>query len=395
MVDNNVSNIIGEVFNEIADAMKTGNFGSRVKVGITTLGSELGTAELVKGAEMAAKKYSDFEIILIGPKFDTNLKLVEVNSEVEMHKTMDAMLATGELDSAVTMHYNFPIGVSTVGRVITPGFGKELIISTTTGTSSTNRAEAMVKNALYGIVTAKALGIEKPTVGILNIDGARKVEGALKALKSKGYEINFSESVRSDGGVVMRGNDLLAAAADIMVMDSLTGNLMMKIFSAFNTGGSYEALGFGYGPGVGENYDKIICILSRASGAPVVCEALRYAASCAKGKLQQVAKDEFAKARKAGLDEILKGLTVDSNKAKVSEDFKMPDKKTVVNSIPGIDILELDNAVITLGKAGIYSECGMGCTGPIVLTSDDEYNKAIDILLENKFISERPLETHC
>lgn len=395
MVDNNVSNIIGEVFNEIADAMKTGNFGSRVKVGITTLGSELGTAELVKGAEMAAKKYSDFEIILIGPKFDTNLKLVEVNSEVEMHKTMDAMLATGELDSAVTMHYNFPIGVSTVGRVITPGFGKELIISTTTGTSSTNRAEAMVKNALYGIVTAKALGIEKPTVGILNIDGARKVEGALKALKSKGYDINFSESVRSDGGVVMRGNDLLAAAADIMVMDSLTGNLMMKIFSAFNTGGSYEALGFGYGPGVGENYDKIICILSRASGAPVVCEALRYAASCAKGKLQQVAKDEFAKARKAGLDEILKGLTVDSNKAKVSEDFKMPDKKTVVNSIPGIDILELDNAVITLGKAGIYSECGMGCTGPIVLTSDDEYNKAIDILLENKFISERPLETHC
>lgn len=395
MAENNVSNIIGEVFNEIADAMKTGNFGSRVKVGITTLGSELGTEELVKGAEMAAKKYSDFEIILIGPKFDTNLKLVEVNSEVEMHKTMDAMLATGELDSAVTMHYNFPIGVSTVGRVITPGFGKELIISTTTGTSSTNRAEAMVKNALYGIITAKALGMEKPTVGILNIDGARKVEGALKALKSKGYEINFSESVRSDGGVVMRGNDLLAAAADIMVMDSLTGNLMMKIFSAFNTGGSYEALGFGYGPGVGENYDKIICILSRASGAPVVCEALRYAASCAKGKLQQVAKDEFAKARKAGLDEILKGLTVDSNKAKVSEDFKMPDKKTVVNSIPGIDILELDNAVITLGKAGIYSECGMGCTGPIVLTSDDEYNKAIDILLENKFISERPLETHC
>lgn len=395
MVDNNVSNIIGEVFNEIADAMKTGNFGSRVKVGITTLGSELGTKELVEGAEMAAKKYSDFEIILIGPKVETNLKIVEVNSEAEMHKTMDAMLATGELDSAVTMHYNFPIGVSTVGRVITPGFGKELIISTTTGTSSTNRAEAMVKNALYGIITAKALGIEKPTVGILNIDGARKVEGALKALKSKGYEINFSESVRSDGGVVMRGNDLLAAAADIMVMDSLTGNLMMKIFSAFNTGGSYEALGFGYGPGVGENYDKIICILSRASGAPVVCEALRYAASCAKGKLQQVAKDEFAKARKAGLDEILKGLTVDSNKAKVSEDFKMPDKKTVVNSIPGIDILELDNAVITLGKAGIYSECGMGCTGPIVLTSDDEYNKAIDILLENKFISERPLETHC
>jgi hypothetical protein len=395
MADNNVSNIIGEVFNEIADAMKTGNFGSRVKVGLTTLGSELGTEELVRGAEMAAKKYSDFEIILIGPKVETNLKLVEVNNEEEMHKTMDAMLATGELDSAVTMHYSFPIGVSTVGRVITPGFGKELIISTTTGTSSTNRVEAMVKNALYGIITAKALGINKPTVGILNIDGARKVEGALKELKSKGYDINFSESVRSDGGLIMRGNDLLAAAADIMVMDSLTGNLMMKIFSAFTTGGSYEALGFGYGPGVGENYDKIICILSRASGAPVVCEALRYAASCAKGKLQQIAKDEFAKARNAGLDEILRSLTADSSKSKAVEDFKMPDKKTVVSSIVGIDILELDNAVMALGKAGIYSESGMGCTGPIVLVAEDDYNKAVDILLGNKFISSRPLETIC
>lgn len=395
MADNNVLNIISEVFNEIADAMKTGSFGSRVKVGLTTLGSELGTAELIRGAEMASKKYSDFEIILIGPKTETKLRLVEVNSEDEMHKTMDAMLATGELDSAVTMHYSFPIGVATVGRVVTPGFGKELLISTTTGTSSTNRVEAMVKNALYGIITAKALGNEKPTVGILNIDGARKVEGALKELKSKGYDINFSESVRSDGGVIMRGNDLLAAASDVMVMDSLTGNLMMKIFSAYTTGGSYEALGFGYGPGVGENYDKIICILSRASGAPVVCEALRYAASCAQGKLQQIAKDEFAKARKAGLDEILKGLTTDSGKVNVAEDFKMPDKKTVVNSIAGVDILELDNAVITLGKAGIYSESGMGCTGPIVLVADDDYSLAIDILLENKFISERPLETHC
>ena len=384
MADNNVKNMIGEVFNEIADAMKTGNFGSRVKVGITTLGSELGTEELVRGAEMASKKYSDFEIILIGPKIETRLRLVEVNSEDEMHKVMDAMLAAGELDSAVTMHYSFPIGVSTVGRVITPGFGKELLISTTTGTSSTNRVEAMIKNALFGIITAKALGNLKPTVGILNIDGARKVEGALKELKSKGYDINFSESVRSDGGVIMRGNDLLAAASDVMVMDSLTGNLMMKIFSAYTTGGSYEALGFGYGPGVGENYDKIICILSRASGAPVVCEALRYAA-----------RNEFTNARKAGLDEILKSLTLDSGKAKASEDFKMPDKKTVVNSIAGIDILELDNAVIVLGKAGIYSESGMGCTGPIVLVADEDYSRAIDILLENKLIAERPLEIHC
>lgn len=395
MTDNNIKNMIGEVFNDIADAMKTGNFGNKVKVGLTTLGSEHGTSELIKGAEMAAKKYSDFEIVLIGPKVDTSLKIVEAQTEEEMYKIMDAMLEKGELDSAVTMHYSFPIGVSTVGRVITPGFGKELLIATTTGTSSTHRVEGMIKNALYGIITAKALGIKEPTVGILNIDGARKVEGALKELKAKGYDINFSESVRADGGIVMRGNDLLVAASDIMVMDSLTGNLMMKIFSASSTGGSYEALGYGYGPGVGENYDKIICILSRASGAPVVCEALRYAASCANGKLLHIAKEEFAKARKAGLDEILQSLTVESKKAVDKQEFKMPDKIVVTKSIAGIDILELENAVISLGQAGIYSESGMGCTGPIILVSDGDYIKAVDILLENKYITERPLDCHC
>ncbi len=390
-----VKNQIGEVFNEIADAILTGSFGAKVKVGLTTLGSELGTNELVKGAELAANKYNDFEIVLIGPKVDTGLRIVEVDSEDDMHKKMDELLDNGELDAAVTMHYNFPIGVSTVGRVITPGFGKELILATTTGTSSTHRVEGMIKNALHGIITAKALGIANPTVGILNVDGARQVERALKELKDNGYDINFAESVRADGGCIMRGNDLLAAASDVMVMDTLTGNIMMKIFSSYTTGGSYESLGYGYGPGVGEGQGKIVSILSRASGAPVVCEALRFAASSAEGKLTEVTKAEFEKARKAGLDEILKGLKADTKKAE-PEEIKMPDKKVVTKSIAGIDILELDNAVLELAKAGIYSESGMGCTGPIILTADDEdYEKAVGVLFDNKFITQKPLDCLC
>lgn len=395
MSDEQIKKMIGEVFNEIADAIMTGEFGRKVRVGLTTLGSEHGTGELVKGAEMAAKKYSDFEIVLIGPKTDTSLRVVEVGSEEEMHKKMDELLENGELDAAVTMHYNFPIGVSTVGRVITPGYGRELILATTTGTSSTHRVEGMVRNALYGIITAKALGIKNPTVGILNVDGARQVERALKELKSNGYDINFSESVRADGGVVMRGNDLLAAASDIMVMDTLTGNLMVKIFSAFTTGGSYESLGYGYGPGVGENYDKIICILSRASGAPVVCEALRYAASCAKGGLTKIAKEEFEKARKAGLDSILSSLTAESKKTAPKAEAKQLEKKPATKAIAGIDILELENAVTALAEKGIYSESGMGCTGPIVLVADEDYSSAVEILLEKKYIIERPTDGVC
>ena len=390
----NIKTAIGEVFNEVADAIMTGNFGSKVKVGLTILGSEHGVEELVKGAEMAARKYNDFEIILIGSKVDTSLEIVEVSSEEEMHREMDRLLETGKLDAAVTMHYNFPIGVSTVGRITTPSKGKELIVATTTGTSSTHRVEGMIKNALNGIAAAKAIGISNPTVGILNVDGARQVERALKELKEKGYEIDFSESMRADGGSIMRGNDMLTASPDVMVMDTLTGNIVVKLFSAYTTGGDYESAGYGYGPGVGDGYDKIICILSRASGAPVICEALRYAASCAQGNLTRLAKEEYSKAKKAGLDGILNELKADVAKEK-AEDIEMPDKKIVTETIEGIDILELDDAVVVLAKENIYSESGMGCTGPIILTAKEDFDAAVEVLLSNKFISQRPTSSDC
>lgn len=46
-------------------------------------------------------------------------KAVVIEGE-DAHKRMEQMMDAGEIDGAVTMHYPFPIGVSTVGRVITP-----------------------------------------------------------------------------------------------------------------------------------------------------------------------------------------------------------------------------------------------------------------------------------
>lgn len=194
------------------------------------------------------------------------------------------------MDAGVTMHYSFPIGVSTVGRVITPAKGKHMYLATTTGTSALNRVEALVKNALYGIITAKACGVAEPTIGLLNIDGVRQAELVLKQLAENGYPIHFAQSNRSDGGAIMRGNDLLAGTCDVMVMDSLTGNILQKIFSSYNTGGNYEALGFGYGPGVGEEMDKLIMIVSRASGAPVVSGAIEFADELIRGDFIQIQK---------------------------------------------------------------------------------------------------------
>ncbi len=383
----NVKKLIGDVFSEIADAIESGSFASRVKVGLTVLGSEHGVDELVKAAEMASRKYKDFEVVLIGPKVETSLTIYEVNSEDEAHKKMEELLDSKEIDGCVTMHYNFPIGVSTVGKVVTPAMGREMIIATTTGTSSTNRVEGMVKNAIYGIIAAKASGIKNPTLGILNVDGARQVERALNELKDKGYDFSYTESMRSDGGAVMRGNDLLTGTPDVMVTDSLTGNILMKMFSSFNTGGSYEASGYGYGPGIGEGYGRLINIISRASGAPVICEALRYCASCAQNNIIEISKNEFAAVNKAGFKDVCTKITsADKKTAASEEEVVAPAKKVVTAQIPGVDILDLEDSVKELWKAGIYAESGMGCTGPIVLIADEDEAKAREVLKEKEYI---------
>ncbi len=386
MSNTHVKQMLGEAFLEIAQAIETGNFKKKVRVGITTLGSEHGTFNMLQGAELAART-SDYEIVLIGPKSDVNLPQIIVDDEGDMHKRMEELLDSGEIDACVTMHYNFPIGVSTVGKVITPGKGTEMFLATTTGTSATNRSEAMFKNAIYGIIAAKAMGIKDPTVGILNVDNVRIVERALKELNANGYPVNFGGSMRSDGGSVMRGNDLLTGSVDVMVSDTLTGNILMKMFSSFATGGSYEATGYGYGPGIGEDYHRTILILSRASGVPVVANAIQYAASLVKGNLKTVAAKEFKAVKEAGFERIVQGFNKVQDKVCEEPVVKAPDKEVVTGTISGIDIMDLDSAVQALWKSGIYAESGMGCTGPIVMVHETKLDIAMTVLAKAGFVA--------
>ena len=358
------------------------------KVAITTIGSEHGEVNVIEGALKAIK--SNISVTTIGSESAEGLKHVKTDCEKEAHEIMENLLDSNKVDAAVTMHYPFPIGVSTVGRVITPEKGREMFIATTTGTSSADRVEGMVKNAIYGIITAKACGIKNPTVGIANVDGARQVEIALKELKERGYDINFAQSDRADGGVVMRGNDLMTASADVMVTDSLTGNLLIKMFSAYNSGGKYESVGYGYGPGIGKDFNKLIMIISRASGAPVIEGAIKFAAELVNNDVHNISKEEFAKVEKAGFNEVLQGLKKSKPESTATSEEKVeaPQKEVVTEQISGIDVMDLEDAVEVLWRNKIYAESGMGCTGPIVLVSSANLEKSRALLIEAKFISE-------
>jgi len=380
-----IENIIASTFMEMAHGLETGSFGKRPKIALTGIGSELGEENAMEGAILAAKKGVD--VYYIGSLEAEGVTTIKVATEEEGHEKMEELLKSKQIDGAVTMHFPFPIGVSTVGRVVTPAKGKEMFIATTTGTSSADRIEGMIKNAIYGVIAAKASGIKKPTVGILNVDGARQAEKALKELKEKGYDIEFAESGRSDGGCIMRGNDALQGSADIMVCDPLSGNILMKMLSSYTTGGSFEASGYGYGPGIGEGYDQMVLILSRASGAPVVSGALQYAADLAKGKLFDVAKAEFNAVNKAGLPKLLADRKAADKKEAPTEEVAPPPKEIVTADISGIEIMDLEDGVQVLWKLGIYAESGMGCTGPIILVNDTNLAKAEEELKKAGFIN--------
>ena len=379
-----IEKIIAQSFLKMAEGLETGAFMDRPKIALTGMGSEHGEENAMAAAKMAAKRGVD--VYYIGTLTAEGVTTIPVANDEEGHKKMEEMLNNYEVDGAVTMHYPFPIGVSTVGRAITPAKGREMFIANTTGTSSSDRIEGMIKNAVSGIITAKACGVGNPTVGILNVDGARQTEMALNQLKANGYEFTWAESARADGGAVMRGNDVLEGTPDVLVTDSLTGNVLVKMLAAFTTGGSFESTGFGYGPGIGKGYDKLILIISRASGAPLIANALEYAAELVKGKVFEKASAEFAKAEKAGLNQILEARKAAAKPAAAEEKVVKPAAEPCTASIAGIEVMDLEDAAQALWKEGIYAETGMGCTGPLVMMSEANHARALEILKKAGYV---------
>ncbi len=378
-----IKKLVGEALTEIIESAKSG--GPKVRVGLMASGSEHGSEEIAKGARLAIQSASNVIPVLIGPKVKgfEDLEYIECE-ECDIPTRLEEAVKSGEVAGAVAMHFPFPLGVTTIGRVATPGRGRPMILASTTGTSSTVRGEAMLRNAVYGIATAKALGIKNPTVGILNVDTAQPVFRALSRMKEKGYDITFGTSTRADGGSVLRGNDILTGAVDICVTDTLTGNVLVKMFSSFTTGGSYEATGWGYGPSCGEGWKNVVSIVSRASGAPVIANALSFTAMAVAGGLPEKVAEELKAARKAGLDEEIEGLTPKA--AKAEEEVKAPPAEPTDDELHGIDVLEIDNAVKVLWKEGIYAESAMGCTGPVIKMPKRHMEKAAEILKANGYL---------
>ena len=119
-------------------------------------------------------------------------------------------------------------------------------------------------------------------------------------------------------------------------------------------------------------------IVSRASGAPLIAGAVRYAAELVRGNIFAVSREEFAAVKKAGFNTVLETY---KTRVKASlEDVAVPPAEVVTAQIFGIEIMDLEEAVKALWKKEIYAESGMGCTGPVIRVSEVKLAEAQTVL---------------
>lgn len=356
---------IGKALEEVVMRARCGKKPCRL--GLMAAGSELPLQEFLCAARDAMDADPALRITGIGPLPDGTLPdgldwQETENSGDAAAAVMESLIDEGRIEGAVALHYPFPMGVTTIGRMRCPASGRPMFMASSTGMSAPRRAEAMLRNAVLGAGVARALGLPLPVLGVLNLEAAPQVVRALSHMVDKGYPVRLGESIRRDGGALLRGNDLLCGAVDVCVTDTLTGNALMKVFASFTSGGSRETCGWGYGPSVGEGWDKVISIVSRASGAPVITGALLYTARAVRAGLPGKIREEFRLAAAAGLEAEIAALAP----APVQEEAGPPPGVPTDAELHGIDVLDLEAAVHCLWRNDIYAEAAMGCTGPVI-----------------------------
>lgn len=379
-----------DIFEQTAQSLEQGKIGKKITVGITTIGSEHGEKNMIDGAILAKKLYPNIDIELIGPKNDSNIKTHIVDDKRDMYNFMEELLENKKIDACVTMNYNFPVGVSTVGKYISPALGRQVYLASTSGLSSHNKIKNLVRNMVNGLAVAKTYGIKQPTIGIMNTEGVKIAKSVVEDIINSGYEIKMGESIRyKDEALILRGNDVINPEVDVIVCDSLMGNMLIKIFSTYSSGGNFESVGHGYGIAVGDGYDKNILIISSASGPNVIANSVKYAYDMVQGKILRVSKREYTKLKQTNYEKIIEKYTSNLkgyDKRKAVMEKKQKDLLGLTETITGLDHLQMISAMELLESFGIDSSSACGCIRPVIKVGMDDLGKSINILKEHGYL---------
>ena len=235
-----------------------------MKIAVDAMGGDYAPEEIVLGAVEAVKAY-DFDVVLVGDekkirgvlrkygaKESDRLSIVHASEVIEMGEhpaqairrkkdasivvatrlvkdgLCDAVVAAGSTGAAVTAAL-FGLGrIKGIERpcIATPIPSKKgITVLLDSGANANSKPKHLVEGAIMGYHYAKyILGVEKPTVGLLNI-GEEASKG--NELCQKTYPMLENLKTISFYGNV-EGRDIPKGTVDVVVCDGFVGNVILK-----------------------------------------------------------------------------------------------------------------------------------------------------------------------
>ncbi|MBM7644322.1 glycerol-3-phosphate acyltransferase PlsX [Scopulibacillus daqui] len=232
-----------------------------MRLAIDAMGGDNAPLEIVKGALLAAEKFPDMHFTLVGdkakieplldqhPKFDIlhTTEIIEPTDApvkaVRKKKEASMVLAIkevkeGRADAAISAGNTGALmaaGLFIAGRIkgidrpalaptlptINQGQGFLLLDA---GSNMDAKPEHLLQYAIMGSIYAeKVLGNERPRVALLNIG---EEPGKGNQLSKSAFELLKDAPIHFIGNVEAR--ELLQGAADVVVCDGFSGNLVLK-----------------------------------------------------------------------------------------------------------------------------------------------------------------------
>ncbi|PAE43395.1 phosphate acyltransferase PlsX [Bacillus sp. 7884-1] len=231
-----------------------------MKLAIDAMGGDHAPKEIVIGAMKAVETFSDIYITLVGD--EVKIKEYLTNSErinilhttevilgtdepvraVRRKKTASLVLAAqqvadGNADACISAGNTGALmaaGLFVVGRIegierpaltpTLPTIGGEGFLLLDVGANVDAKPEHLLQYAIMGsIYCEKVRGTANPRVGLLNI-GTEEKKG--NDLTKAAFELLKKANINFIGNVEAR--DLLDGAADVVVTDGFTGNMVLK-----------------------------------------------------------------------------------------------------------------------------------------------------------------------
>ncbi|WP_010269687.1 phosphate acyltransferase PlsX [Paenibacillus senegalensis] len=232
-----------------------------MRIAIDAMGGDHAPQAIVEGVLLAAKEWSDSELILVGDsaKLDPllaakpdNVKVVHAPDKIEStdepakavrrkkdssmvvagrlvkNKEADALISAGNTGALMTT------GLLVIGRIrgidrpalapVIPSMKGAGTLCLDLGANMDSSPENLLQYAIMGsIYRTKVNGMEKPRVGLLNV-GTEEQKG--NELTKAAFPLLANAPIHFIGNVEAR--DVLEGSCDVLVCDGFVGNVLLK-----------------------------------------------------------------------------------------------------------------------------------------------------------------------